>query len=127
MYQDYFIDCFYCTFNLVASPLTFSAVYEADQSKTVMAGSPIALQCELPAHNGQVSWHKDEAELLPENEVAIQSQENLRSLVVPSAEQTPMDVCNCESDDDIQFSVDVKGDVQKLFGAFPVLESTNSK
>lgn len=81
-----------------------------------MAASPIALQCELSAHSGQVSWHKDEAELLPENEVGIQSQENLRSLVVPSAEQTHMDVYKCESkDDDIQFSVDVKGDVQKLW------------
>ncbi|XP_070399994.1 obscurin isoform X3 [Nothobranchius furzeri] len=93
----------------VKAPLTFSAVSEADQRKTVIAGSPIALRCELSDPSGQVSWFKDGTKLLPENGVAIQSQGSLRSLVVPSAKQTHTGVYRCESkDDDIQFSVEVK-------------------
>ncbi|XP_078030484.1 obscurin isoform X12 [Epinephelus lanceolatus] len=89
--------------------LTFSALSEGDQKKTVMAGSPIALQCELSNPTGQVSWYKDGTQLLPQNGVEIQSEGNLRSLVVPSAERAHTGVYRCESkDDDIQFAVEVK-------------------
>ncbi|XP_056244887.1 obscurin-like isoform X2 [Seriola aureovittata] len=70
-----------------APPLKFSAIHEADQKKTVMAGCPIALQCELSDATGQVSWYKDGTKLLPQSGVDIQSEGNLRSLVVPSAEE----------------------------------------
>ncbi|XP_037645171.1 obscurin-like protein 1 isoform X13 [Sebastes umbrosus] len=67
--------------------LKFSALSEGDQKKTVMAGFPIALQCELSDPTGQVSWYKDGTQLLPQNGVDIQSEGNLRSLVVPSADR----------------------------------------
>ncbi|KAM9710751.1 obscurin-like protein 1 isoform 7-T7 [Menidia menidia] len=92
-----------------APPLTFAALSEAEQKMTVIAGSPIALQCELSDPNGQVSWYKDGTKLLSQSGVDIQSQGNLRSLVVPSAERVHTGVYRCESkDDDIQFSVEVK-------------------
>lgn len=92
-----------------------SAISEADQKQTVMAGCPIALQCELSDPAGQVSWYKDGTQLLPQNGVDIQSEGNVRSLVVPSAERTHSGIYRCESkDDDIQFDVEVKGDAQKL-------------
>ncbi len=120
--STYFIDQFYFTFNPVAPLLKFSALSEADQKKTVMAGCPIALQCELSDETGQVSWYKDGTKLLPQNGVDIQSEGNLRSLVVPSAERAHTGVYRCESkDDDIQFAVEVKGDAQKLCSAFTVL------
>ncbi|CAJ1078775.1 obscurin-like protein 1 isoform X6 [Xyrichtys novacula] len=91
-----------------APPLKFSAVSEADQKQTVMAGCPIALQCELSDPAGQVSWYKDGTELLPQSGVDIQSEGNVRSLVVPSAERAHTGVYRCESkDDDIQFAVEV--------------------
>uniref|UniRef100_A0A3P8S5Q9 Obscurin-like protein 1 n=1 Tax=Amphiprion percula TaxID=161767 RepID=A0A3P8S5Q9_AMPPE len=93
----------------VKPPLTFSAMSETDQKMTVIAGCPIALQCELSDPTGQVSWYKDGKVLLPQSGVDIQSEGNLRSLVVPSAEQAHTGVYRCESkDDDIQFAVDVK-------------------
>ncbi|XP_021180736.2 obscurin isoform X4 [Fundulus heteroclitus] len=93
-----------------APPLTFATLSEADQRMTVLAGSPIALQCELSDPSGQVSWYKDGKKLLAQSGVDIQSQGNLRSLVVPSAERAHTGVYRCESkDDDIQFSVEVKG------------------
>ncbi|XP_056244892.1 obscurin-like protein 1 isoform X7 [Seriola aureovittata] len=92
-----------------APPLKFSAIHEADQKKTVMAGCPIALQCELSDATGQVSWYKDGTKLLPQSGVDIQSEGNLRSLVVPSAEEAHTGIYRCESkDDDIQFAVEVK-------------------
>ncbi|KAM4558643.1 obscurin isoform 4-T4 [Odontesthes bonariensis] len=92
-----------------APPLTFAALSEAEQKMTVVAGSPIALQCELSDPSGQVSWYKDGTKLLPQSGVDIQSQGSVRSLVVPSAERVHTGVYRCESkDDDIQFSVEVK-------------------
>ncbi|XP_038138825.1 obscurin-like protein 1 isoform X3 [Cyprinodon tularosa] len=92
-----------------APPLTFATLSEADQKMTVIAGSPIALQCELSDPCGQVNWYKDGRKLLAQSGVDIQSQGNLRSLVVPSAEQAHTGVYRCESkDDDIQFSLEVK-------------------
>nr|XP_046260553.1 obscurin-like protein 1 isoform X7 [Scatophagus argus] len=89
--------------------LKFSALSDADQKKTVMAGCPIALQCELSDSTGQVSWYKDGTKLLPQNGVDLQSEGNLRSLVVPSAERAHTGIYRCESkDDDIQFDVEVK-------------------
>ncbi|XP_040912796.1 obscurin-like protein 1 isoform X2 [Toxotes jaculatrix] len=89
--------------------LKFSAISEADQKKTVMAGCPIALQCELSDPSGQVCWYKDGTKLLPQSGIDFQSEGNLRSLVVPSAEQAHTGVYRCESkDDDIQFAVEVK-------------------
>ncbi|XP_045909528.1 obscurin [Micropterus dolomieu] len=94
----------------VKAPLVkFSALSEADQKKAVMAGCPIALQCELSDPTGQVSWYKDGTKLLPQNGVDIQSEGNLRSLVIPSAERAHTGMYRCESkDDDIQFAVEVK-------------------
>ncbi|KAM7380834.1 hypothetical protein PAMP_004106 [Pampus punctatissimus] len=90
--------------------LKLSAISEADQKKTVMAGCPIALQCELSDPAGQVSWYKDGTKLLPLNGVDIQSEGSVRSLVVPSAERVHSGIYRCESkDDDIQFAVEVKG------------------
>ncbi|XP_026231793.1 obscurin-like protein 1 isoform X1 [Anabas testudineus] len=89
--------------------LKFSAIADADHKKTVMAGCPIALQCELSDPTGQVNWYKDGTKLLPQSGVDIQSEGNLRSLVVPSAQQVHTGVYRCESkDDDIQFAVEVK-------------------
>lgn len=113
--STHFINQFYFTFNPVAPPLTFSALSEAEQKMTVIAGCPIALQCELSDSSAQVSWFKDGTKLLPESGVDIQSNGNVRSLVVPSAERSHTGIYRCEStDDDIQFAVEVKGDAQNF-------------
>lgn len=93
--------------------MRFSALSEADQKKTAMAGSPSALPCELSDPTGQVSWYKDGTKLLSQNEADLQSEENLQCLVVPSAEQAHTGICHCESQDvDIQFAVKVKSHSQ---------------
>ncbi|CAL8240671.1 unnamed protein product [Merluccius merluccius] len=92
-----------------ARPVKFSAMSEADQTQTVMVGGPVALLCELCDPNGQVHWYKDGAKLTPQCGVDIQSDGNVRRLVIQSAQRSHSGVYRCETKDDaIQFSVDVK-------------------
>ncbi|XP_062420909.1 obscurin isoform X7 [Pungitius pungitius] len=104
----------------VKAPLVkFSALSEGDQKQTVMAGFPIVLQCELSDPTGQVSWYKDGTKLPPKKGVDLQSEGNVRSLVVPTAEPAHSGVYRCESkDDDIQFAVEVKAPLV-TFGDIP--------
>ena len=98
-------------FNLLARPVKFSAMSEADQTQTVMVGGPVALLCELSDPTGQVHWYKDGAKLTPQCGVDIQSDGNVRRLVIQSAQRSHSGVYRCETKDDaIQFSVDVKGE-----------------
>ncbi|XP_068185377.1 obscurin-like protein 1 isoform X2 [Antennarius striatus] len=100
---------FHVDVKAVAPPQTLSALSEADQKQTVVAGSPISLQCELSDSTGQVSWYKDGTKLLPQTGIDLQTEGTLRSLVVQSAEQGHTGIYRCESkDDDIQFAVEVK-------------------
>ncbi|KAM3607071.1 uncharacterized protein V6R79_001471 [Siganus canaliculatus] len=69
-----------------APPLKFSTLAEADLKKTVTAGTPIALQCELSDSAGPLSRYQDGTKLLPQNGVEPQSEGNLRGLVVSSTE-----------------------------------------
>ncbi|XP_061698489.1 obscurin-like protein 1 [Syngnathoides biaculeatus] len=95
---------------------TFSAVTEAEQKQTVTAGCPITLQCELSDPTGKVTWYHDGTRLLPQTDIDIQSRDNLRRLVIPSTELAHSGVYRCESkDDNIQFTVEVKGDARKSF------------
>lgn len=60
-------------------------------------------------------WHKDGEQLLPKNDYEIETKENLRALVIQSAEVTDSGVYSCEAaDDHIEFKVDVAGDLNIL-------------
>uniref|UniRef100_A0A8C3A733 Obscurin-like protein 1 n=1 Tax=Cyclopterus lumpus TaxID=8103 RepID=A0A8C3A733_CYCLU len=81
---------------------------------------------ELSEPTGQVSWYKDGTKLLPQNGVDIQSEGNLRSLVVQSAERAHSGVYRCESkDDDIQFAVEVKA-LPVKFSELPETDKSKS-
>lgn len=102
--------------------MKFSALSVADQTKRVTTACPITRQCELSVSSGQVSWYKDGTKLLLQNRVDLQSEGNLRNVVVPSAEKAQTGMHHCESKDDgIQLSVEVKGDSQQLCSHFAVL------
>ncbi|CAB1426647.1 unnamed protein product [Pleuronectes platessa] len=94
----------------VKAPLPeVSALSEAAQTETVVADSPVALQSELSDPTGRVSSSPNGTELLPQSGVDFQSEGNLTSLVVPSAEQAHTDVYRCESkSDDVEFAVKVE-------------------
>lgn len=90
--------------------MKFSALPEVAKNKFVEAGSPIQLQCEDSEPAAQVYWHKDGQLLLQQSEYEIQTKEELRVLVINSAE-----VRHCEAADrHIEFKVDVAGDLSIL-------------
>ena len=115
-------DQLYFTFNPVAPLPEVSALSEADQTETVVADRPVAPQSDPSEPTGQVSSPPDGTELLPQSGVDFQSEGNLTSLVVPSAEQAHTDVYRCESkSDDVEFAVEVEGDAQDALWCFHCL------
>lgn len=97
----------------IALPVKFSELQESDRSKSVQEGSPIVLSCEL-SHDSSahVDWYKDGMELLPQNNMEIQSDGLTRTLLIHSAENIHSGTYECStSDDTITFKVDVEGDL----------------
>ncbi|XP_016150063.1 obscurin-like protein 1 isoform X4 [Sinocyclocheilus grahami] len=92
-----------------APPAMFSAVPEIEKSKSVEAGWPIILQCEISDPTALVQWYKDGLQLLPQSGVYIQSQHTMRTLVIQSANVSHSGFYSCNTADDIsEFFVDVK-------------------
>ncbi|XP_034429712.1 obscurin-like protein 1 isoform X18 [Hippoglossus hippoglossus] len=94
-----------------SSPVKFSELRESDGNKSVQEGTPIILRCDL-AHDpsAHVDWYKDGTQLLPQNNVEIESEGLTRTLLIHSAEITHGGTYECStSDDTVTFKVDVKG------------------
>uniref|UniRef100_A0A3Q3LJJ2 Obscurin like cytoskeletal adaptor 1b n=1 Tax=Labrus bergylta TaxID=56723 RepID=A0A3Q3LJJ2_9LABR len=81
-------------------------------NKTIQAGCPIVLQCELSDPSAQVYWYKDGAKLHPQTGVDILTEGLARKLIVHSAEYFHSGLYCCKTKGDtIMFSVDIKGDL----------------
>ncbi|XP_043104264.1 obscurin-like protein 1 isoform X14 [Puntigrus tetrazona] len=95
--------------DVAAPPAMFSAVPEIEKNKSVEAGWPIILQCEISDPTALVQWYKDGLQLLPQSGVYIQTQHTLRTLVIQSANVSHSGFYSCNTADDIsEFFVDVK-------------------
>ncbi|XP_016375660.1 LOW QUALITY PROTEIN: obscurin-like [Sinocyclocheilus rhinocerous] len=95
--------------DVAAPPVMFSAVPEIEKNKSVEAGWPIILQCEISDPTALVQWYKDGLQLLPQSGVYIQSQHTMRTLVIQSANVSHSGFYSCNTADDIsEFFVDVK-------------------
>uniref|UniRef100_A0AAY4BIK5 Obscurin like cytoskeletal adaptor 1b n=1 Tax=Denticeps clupeoides TaxID=299321 RepID=A0AAY4BIK5_9TELE len=96
-----------------SSQVKCSALPVIKREKSIEAGCPFELQCEISNPSAPVCWYKDGLPLLPQNGLSIQSEDSSRSLVVPSADLFHSGVYSCNSEDDvIIFKVDVKGDLK---------------
>ncbi|MCJ8732805.1 hypothetical protein PDJAM_G00215510 [Pangasius djambal] len=92
-----------------APPVRFIALPDVDRNKSVEAGCPIVLQCELSDPSAQVSWYKDEAKLLPQTGLDFQSNETKRALVVEKADFFHSGVYSCKTKGAaVQFNVEIK-------------------
>ncbi|XP_067113960.1 obscurin-like protein 1 isoform X10 [Osmerus mordax] len=92
-----------------APPVRFSAAPEAERTKSIPAGGPLVLQCELSDPTAQVHWYKDGTKLLPQSGIDLRSDGLTRTLVVQSAELFHAGSYSCKTKGDaIQFNVDVK-------------------
>ncbi|XP_036814460.1 obscurin isoform X10 [Oncorhynchus mykiss] len=90
-------------------PVRFSVLPEAERNRVIEAGCPIVLKCELSDPTAQVYWYKDGIQLFSNHELDIQSEGNMRTLVVQSAELTHSGTYSCTTvDDTMEFHVDIK-------------------
>ncbi|XP_012714433.2 obscurin-like protein 1a isoform X1 [Fundulus heteroclitus] len=90
--------------------LKFIPQSELDRNKRVETGDTIVLYCEVTHPFGKVSWFKDGEELQVSDGLNIQSDGNMRRIVIQSAEASHSGVYTCETSGDvIEFNVDVKG------------------
>ncbi|XP_050974239.1 obscurin isoform X15 [Labeo rohita] len=105
-----------------ANPVRFSAVPEAEKNKCIEAGGTFELYCKISDPTAQVSWYHNDSQLQPETGLDIQSEGDVRTLVVNPAELIHSGLYRCESSDDsVQFSVDIK-DSPVMFSALPDTE-----
>ncbi|CAL8307260.1 unnamed protein product [Merluccius merluccius] len=90
----------------------FSPQSERDVKKTVEPGDAIVLYCEVSHAFAHVSWFKDGVELQVNNGLTVQSEGNMRRIVIQSAEASDSGVYTCEAAGDVvKFNVQVAGPV----------------
>ncbi|KAG7234562.1 hypothetical protein INR49_004464 [Caranx melampygus] len=88
----------------------FTPLPESDSNKKVEMGDAIVLYCEVSHPFAKVSWVKDGEELQVSDGLNIQSDGNMRRIVIHSADASHSGVYTCETSGDvIQFNVDVAG------------------
>ncbi|XP_039673500.1 obscurin-like protein 1 isoform X6 [Perca fluviatilis] len=95
--------------DIKAPPVKFSAMPEEMRTKSIEAGSTIVLQCVVSDPEAQVCWYKDEMQLISNSGLEINSEGNIRTLVVQSAELCHSGVYRCTTQDDtMEFQVEIK-------------------
>ncbi|KAM3585641.1 uncharacterized protein V6R79_023469 [Siganus canaliculatus] len=88
----------------------FSPLSDLDSNKKVEMGDAIVLYCEVSHPFAEVSWLKDGTELQVTDGLNIQSDGNMRRIVIQSADASHTGVYTCETSGDvIKFNVDVAG------------------
>ncbi|XP_038138830.1 obscurin-like protein 1 isoform X7 [Cyprinodon tularosa] len=102
-----------------APPVRFSAVPDSERNKTIQAGWPFVLQCELSDPSAQVHWYKDGSKLHHQNGVEVKAEGLMRKLAVHSAEVAHSGLYCCKTKGDaITFSVEITAPPMK-FSAIP--------
>ncbi|XP_028446806.1 obscurin-like protein 1 isoform X13 [Perca flavescens] len=95
--------------DIKAPPVKFSAMPEEMRTKSIEAGGTIVLQCVVSDPEAQVCWYKDEMQLISNSGLEINSEGNIRTLVVQSAELCHSGVYRCTTQDDtMEFQVEIK-------------------
>ncbi|XP_077473807.1 obscurin-like protein 1 [Stigmatopora argus] len=108
-----------------APSVRFSAIPDAARIKTVHAGSPILLRCELSDRDAQVQWYKDGSKLFPQSGVNIQADGLLRKLLIPTAEFYHSGLYSCKTKGDaVTFNVNIKAPPVKFY---PLSEEMRTK
>lgn len=96
---------------MLAIPVMHSTIFDVERTKSLDAGKPLELECEVADSTVPVYWYKDGEKLSPQSGWDIQSNGTMRRLIIPSAEHLHSGLYSCETtDDSIHYSVDIKGD-----------------
>lgn len=94
-----------------ALPVRITTLCEAERKKSVEAGEPLMLRCEISDPNAQVTWHKDGIRLHEAAGHAVLAEGSKRMLMFGSAVLSHSGSYCCKTTDDaVEFHVEVKGD-----------------
>ncbi|XP_061686423.1 obscurin-like protein 1a [Syngnathoides biaculeatus] len=90
--------------------MKFNPLLEFDSTKRVQTGDIFVLYCEVSHPSAKVCWYKDGEELQMSDVLNIQSDGNMRRIVIQSAEKHHAGVYTCQTSGDvITFMVEVTG------------------
>lgn len=93
-----------------AAVVKFVPLSETDCIKKVQTGNAVVLYCEVSHPFAEVSWCKDGGELHANDELSVQSDGNMRRIVIQSADASHSGVYTCKTAGDVvTFNVDVTG------------------
>uniref|UniRef100_A0A3P8VHJ7 Obscurin like cytoskeletal adaptor 1a n=1 Tax=Cynoglossus semilaevis TaxID=244447 RepID=A0A3P8VHJ7_CYNSE len=110
-------------FSFTAAVVKFNPLSELESNKKVENGDAIVLYCEVSHSFAKVSWFKDGEELQITDNISIQSDGNMRRIVIQSADVDHSGVYVCKTNEDgIRFDVEVSG---KIHSNFNLLSTTN--
>lgn len=99
-----------CVYFFAAAVVKFNPLSDVDSNKKVDTSDPIVLYCEVSHPFAKVSWFKDGEELQATDSINIQSDGNMRRIVIQSADASHSGAYTCETSGDvIKFNVDVAG------------------
>ncbi|XP_028999000.1 obscurin-like protein 1a [Betta splendens] len=88
----------------------FIPLSDSDKIRRLHTGEAIVLYCEVSHPFAKVSWFKDGKELHVTDDLNIQSDGNMRRIVIQSANMSHSGVYTCRStDDSVEFNVDIAG------------------
>ncbi|XP_076159377.1 obscurin-like protein 1a [Alosa pseudoharengus] len=104
----------------------FAPLSEQDTAKKVEIGDPIVLYCEVSHPSAKVQWFKDGVELEREDGLNIQSEGNMRRIVIQSSEYSHSGHYTCKAlGDTIMFNVEVDAG-RPMFAPVPEEEKNKS-
>lgn len=96
---------------MIALPVTYSAVFDAERGGSLEVGNPLKVECEVAASTVPVCWNKDGKEVDPQKGWGMQSNGTPPGPVLPPPELLPSGQYCCQTPEaTVHVSVDDKGD-----------------
>ncbi|XP_056605844.1 obscurin-like protein 1a [Triplophysa dalaica] len=96
--------------NVEATRFTFECLSEAERNRSIEAGDPIVLHCEVSNPDAEVCWFRNGEPLSPQDGREIQTNGNIRTLIIQSADYYDSGTYSCQSAEDVAvFQVDITG------------------
>uniref|UniRef100_H2SES7 Obscurin-like protein 1 n=1 Tax=Takifugu rubripes TaxID=31033 RepID=H2SES7_TAKRU len=115
-------DTIHFTVDIKAPPVKITTLCEAEKKKSVEAGEPLMLRCEISDPNAQVTWYKDGVRLHEAAGHAILAEASARMLMFGSAVLSHAGIYCCKTRDDaVAFHVDVKEKYRMVAIGCPII------
>ncbi|NWJ03949.1 OBSL1 protein, partial [Crypturellus undulatus] len=92
-------DSVFYNITVTAPPVHVSPVPEAQRCRTLLAGQPLLLECEVSPPGAPIRWLKDGEAVVPDEALAVQSEGCARRLIIRSVGLSEAGTYTCEAGD----------------------------